>query len=143
MIPLPEYAAAGNDRLWKTVCDVVGTPELAVDPRFLTTSDRATNQDALKPLLEARFAGADAEEWLARFRSAGVPSAPIYRYGEVLEDPQVSAYGWVQPMTLPNGVGIQTFGPPIGMTGLDFPIRDTAPAFDGNREEIVAWLDSQ
>jgi crotonobetainyl-CoA:carnitine CoA-transferase CaiB-like acyl-CoA transferase len=135
--------AAGNDRLWKTVCDVVGTPELAVDPRFLTTSDRATNQDALKPLLEARFAGADAEEWLARFRSAGVPSAPIYRYGEVLEDPQVSAYGWVQPMTLPNGVGIQTFGPPIGMTGLDFPIRDTAPALDGNREEIVAWLDSQ
>ena len=133
--------AAGNDRLWKTVCDVVGTPELVNDPRFLTTSDRAANQDALKPLLEARFADADAEDWLTRFRTAGVPSAPIYRYGEVLEDPQVASYGWVQPMTLPNGAAIQTFGPPIGMTGLDFPIRGPSPALNGNRGEIIAWLE--
>lgn len=132
--------AAGNDRLWHTVCDVVEAPELKTDPRFLTTSDRATNQDELKPLLEAKFADADANEWLARFRAAGVPSAPIYRYGEVLEDPQVEAYGWVQQMRLPNGADINTFGVPIGMSGLDFPIRCPAPELDGNREEILGWL---
>ena len=134
--------AAGNDRLWKAVCDVVDTPELAKDPRFLTTADRAANQDELKPLLAAQFANADADTWLARFRAAGVPHAPIYRYGEVLDDPQVDAYGWVQAMTLPNGADIRTFGPPIGMSGLDFPIRRPAPALDANREEILEWLKS-
>ena len=134
--------AAGNDRLWRTVCDVVQTPELCQDPRFLTTSDRATNQGDLKPLLEARFAHADAKDWLRRFQAAGVPSAPIYRYGEVLEDPQVESYGWVQPMQLPNGVDVRTFGVPIGMTGLDFPIRRSAPALDGDRGDVLNWLSS-
>ncbi|MCH9674018.1 MAG: CoA transferase, partial [Gammaproteobacteria bacterium] len=86
--------AAGNDRLWHTVCDVVDAPDLKVDTRFTTTSDRAANQGALLPLLEERFASATAEEWLSRFRDAGVPCAPINRYGEVLDDPQVEAYGW-------------------------------------------------
>ena len=33
--------AAGNDRLWASVCDVVDMPELKSDPRFLSTMDRA------------------------------------------------------------------------------------------------------
>ncbi|MEM7253494.1 MAG: CoA transferase [Pseudomonadota bacterium] len=135
--------AAGNDRLWHTVCEVVGTPELASDPRFLTTSDRAKNQVALKPLLEARFADSTAADWLNRFREAGVPCAPINRYGEVLDDDQVASYGWVQSMSLPEGPDIRTFGPPIGMTGLDFPIRNRAPGLGENRDEILDWLKRQ
>ena len=100
----------------------------------------ARNQDQLQPLLEEKFALSSADEWLKRFSAAGVPCAPINSYSDVLNDPQVGAYGWVQPMDLPNGVGIHTFGVPIGMSGLDFPIRRTAPELDGDRDEIIAWL---
>jgi len=134
--------AAGNDRLWHTVCEVAGTEALRDDPRFLTTADRARNQDALKPLLEARFAEADAAQWLTRFRAAGVPSAPLYCYGEILADDQVRHYEWVQPMVLPNGAEIRTFGPPIGMSGIDFPIRRPAPELDGDRDAVLAWLNA-
>ena len=132
--------AAGNDKLWRSVCDVVGEPALAVDPRFATTAQRASNQAAMKALLETYFSTADVHSWLDRFREAGVPCAPINKYGEVLEDPQVDAYGWVQPMTLANGAETRTFAPPIVMSGLDFPIRRTAPALDADRELIEQWL---
>ncbi|MFT5390678.1 MAG: crotonobetainyl-CoA:carnitine CoA-transferase CaiB-like acyl-CoA transferase [Gammaproteobacteria bacterium] len=132
--------AAGNDRLWASVCDVIGTPELLDDERFRTTSDRAANQDAMKPLLEAKFGHATAQQWLTRFREAGVPSAPIYQYGEILDDPQVQSYGWVQDMQLPNGADIRTFGAPISMSGLDFPIRRAAPELNADRDDVMNWL---
>ena len=65
--------AAGNNRLWASVCDVVGAPELLDDERFLTPTLRAANQVALKELLERRFAAGDVADWLARFEAAGVP----------------------------------------------------------------------
>ncbi|MBZ0251582.1 MAG: CoA transferase, partial [Burkholderiales bacterium] len=52
--------AAGNDRLWQAVCEVVAAPDWARDPRFASTTLRAANQGALKEMLEARFAGDSA-----------------------------------------------------------------------------------
>ena len=89
--------AAGNDRLWQPVCEVVGRPALADDPRFATTTLRARNQAALKEMLEARFAAAPAAQWLERFRAAGVPCAPINGYAEALADPQAAHLGLVHP----------------------------------------------
>ena len=39
--------AGGNDRLFRAICDVLGTPELVDDPRFRTNPDRVVNRDAL------------------------------------------------------------------------------------------------
>ena len=86
--------AAGNQALWKSVCAVVGRDDLLADARFADTSLRARNQDALREILEAIFAGDEAASWLARFREAGVPCAPINTYSEVLADPQVEHMGW-------------------------------------------------
>ena len=94
--------AAGNQALWKSVCEVVGRDDLLADARFADTSLRARNQDALREILEAIFAGDEAASWLARFREAGVPCAPINTYSEVLADPQVEHMGWVQPLELPT-----------------------------------------
>ena len=132
--------AAGNDNLWHRVCEVVDAPELAGDARFATTADRARNQAEMKPLLEAKFASAEASTWIERFREVGVPCAPIYQYGEVLQDGQVDAYDWVQPMALPSGTDIETFGCPIAMSGLDFLIRRSAPALDVDRHDIEQWV---
>src|SRR5699024_1322577 len=65
--------AAGNNALWAKVCQVVQRADLAADPRFLDPTLRATNQDALREILEAIFANADASTCLQRFNDAGVP----------------------------------------------------------------------
>ena len=120
--------AAGNDRLWQSVCEVVGAPEWANDPRFASTALRARNQAALKELLEARFAGASAADWLARFRVAGVPSAPINGYAEALADPQAAHLGLVVPATLPGGHATRTVGCPVRLDGEAVDVNATFPA---------------
>jgi len=120
--------AAGNDRLWQSVCEVVGAPEWANDPRFASTALRARNQAALKELLEARFAGASAADWLARFRVAGVPSAPINGYAEALADPQAAHLGLVVPATLPGGHATRTVGCPVRLDGEAVEVDATFPA---------------
>ncbi len=95
--------AAGNDKLWEAVCEVVGLPGLASEERFSTTTRRAEHQVELKGILEERFALHEAAHWLAKFAAAGVPCAPINTYSQALDDPQSRHLELVRPMTLPNG----------------------------------------
>ncbi len=133
--------AAGNDRLWRAVCEVVRAPELLDDPRFASTTTRAANQGALRELLEARFADDDAAQWLERFAAAGVPGAPINRYSQALADPQSQHLGLVQPMTLPGGTDTRTVGCPIRLDGAPIAVHTRPPALDEHgaalRERIV------
>lgn len=132
--------AAGNNALWKSVCDVVGRPDLLVDDRFLTPTLRAKNQVELLLLLEEEFAGAGTEIWLQRFRAAGVPCAPINTYSEVLADPQVQHMNWVQPMELPNGLETRTFVSPVQFSGHTLGIRRRPPALGEHNEEVFGSL---
>ncbi|MFC4276298.1 CaiB/BaiF CoA transferase family protein [Achromobacter aloeverae] len=129
--------AAGNNALWKSVCAVVGRPELFQDERFLDTGRRARNQVELRDLLEAIFVQEDGATWLARFRETGVPCAPINSYSEVLADPQVEHMGWVQPLELPNGVKTRTFGAPVRIGGQTLPIRSAPPALGEHNAEVL------
>lgn len=119
--------AAGNNRLWAAVCDVVGTPELLDDERFLTPTLRAANQLALKGLLEQRFATADAADWLTRFEAAGVPNAPINDYAQALADPQAQHLRLVQPIALPSGKPTRTVGCPVWIDGAPVAIATRLP----------------
>jgi crotonobetainyl-CoA:carnitine CoA-transferase CaiB-like acyl-CoA transferase len=69
--------AAGNNALWKCVCVALERPAWLSDERFGTPTTRARHQNELREMLEALFARDDAASWLALFRAAGVPCAPI------------------------------------------------------------------
>jgi crotonobetainyl-CoA:carnitine CoA-transferase CaiB-like acyl-CoA transferase len=132
--------AAGNNALWHAVCKVVGRPDWSDDPRFGSPTLRAQHQLALRELLEAIFAAADAEHWLVQFRAAGVPCAPINTYSQVLADEQVEHMGWVQPVELPNGVKTRTFASPVRFSGKRPQIRRPPPALGEHNEELLGVL---
>jgi len=133
--------AAGNDKLWGLVTDIVGRPDLMTDDRFLTTTDRAAHQDELKTTLETVFRTKPAAHWLSVFATNGVPSGPINTYSQALDDDQVRERGWVQPLTLGNGQETRTFASPLAIDGERPPIRNGPPQLDADREEILAELD--
>ncbi|MVW72726.1 CaiB/BaiF CoA-transferase family protein [Bordetella sp. 15P40C-2] len=132
--------AAGNDSLWRSVCRVVGREDLIEHPDFLRTTDRATNQTALREILEAVFVTEDSQTWLERFREAGVPCAPVNRYSEVLRDPQVEHMQWVRELELPNGARTQTFVSPVRFDSRTAPILRRPPALGEHNEEVLAEL---
>ncbi|WP_423458313.1 CaiB/BaiF CoA transferase family protein [Ottowia sp. VDI28] len=130
--------AAGNHKLWLSVLEVVGMPALADDVRFVSTTDRAKNQAALKEILETLFTQKPVEHWIAAFNEAGVPHARINDYASALADEQTEHMGWVQPLTLPNGKQTRTFASPVRLSGQGFPIRRSPPGLGEHTEEIRA-----
>lgn len=134
----PFTIAAGNDKLWRDTCAVVGRPELADDPRFVTQGQRAANQDALAAILQPIFATRPADDWLAEFDARGIPCAPINDFREILGDRHVEEAGWITRTPLPNGSEVSTIGFPIGLTGYDFAIRRRPPALGEHDDEIMA-----
>jgi succinate--hydroxymethylglutarate CoA-transferase len=133
--------AAGNDRLWRQVCEAVDMPELEKDPRFVTQELRAKNQHELFEILESSFKQRSAAEWLAEMDRRGVPCAPINTYPQILSDPQVAALGLITDLKLPNGVMTRTVRFPIKIYGYDFQIYRPPPELGADTEEVFGqWL---
>lgn len=132
--------AAGNDKLWAAVCQVIGRADLVKDARFFTTTDRAQHQSSLKDILEEIFAAHDVPHWVVAFRSVGVPCESIMTYADVLADPHVAQMNWVHHITLPSGGQTKTVGPVVAMDGKAGAIYRAPPALNGDRDGILAEL---
>lgn len=130
--------AAGNNRLWTSVCEVVGTPDLLDDERFTSPSLRARHQEALVALLQPHFIQRSVADWLASFAAAGVPHAPINPYSDALSDPQAEHLQLVQPITLPDGTVTKTVVCPVRLDGETLPLRPELPALGERNESLQA-----
>ncbi|MGW4960720.1 CaiB/BaiF CoA transferase family protein [Nonomuraea sp. NPDC004186] len=80
--PLPTadhelIVAAANDGQFRKLCEVLGIPEVADDPRFARNADRTARREELRPILVERLVTRRAEEWFDLLVEAGVPSGPI------------------------------------------------------------------
>jgi crotonobetainyl-CoA:carnitine CoA-transferase CaiB-like acyl-CoA transferase len=80
--PLPTadgdlIVTAGNDAQFRKLCEVLGAPGLADDPRFDSNAGRTANRDELRPLLAERLATGTSADWFAALIAAGVPCGPI------------------------------------------------------------------
>lgn len=73
----PIAVACGNDGQFRRFTAVLGTAQLADDPRFLDNSQRVAHRTALVPLLEARLRQRTADEWQRRLAEVGVPAGRV------------------------------------------------------------------
>jgi len=69
--------AVGTDRQFATLCDVLGAPELATDPRYGTNQDRVRHRGALRADLERQLARQPAAEWARELNAARVPAGVV------------------------------------------------------------------
>ena len=83
--------AVGNDRQFKTCCEVLGCAELAEDPRFVTNALRVANRQALIALLSPHFLKRNVDELVEQLSQAHVPCGPINAIDKVFAEPQVQA----------------------------------------------------
>lgn len=135
----PIVIAAGNDRLFRRLCGVLGAPELASDPRFAGNAERTEHRDALKAALEAALARRGAAAWTAALEAAGVPVSPVAGIAGVAADPQVAARNMLA--TVDGAGGFRVTGSPIKMAGVDDPPRRPgAPALGEHRDRILREL---
>jgi crotonobetainyl-CoA:carnitine CoA-transferase CaiB-like acyl-CoA transferase len=90
--------AAGNDRLFGALCEVLELGGLVIDPRFRSNPDRVANRLALAELIEERVRHRQSQELLEQLDRAGVPAAPVRNVAAVAAAPQTEALGILQPL---------------------------------------------
>lgn len=89
----PIYLAVGNDRQFRRLCDEIGAPGIADDPRFASNGDRVTNRAALREALETAMVTLEGGELADRLIRAGVPAGPVLDVSESLAHPHTAHRG--------------------------------------------------
>lgn len=77
-----------NEESWSQLCKTLEDETLAADPRFGDAPLRRSNARALVTRLDEILAGRSAEQWLARFETAGLPASRIRTFEDLAADPQ-------------------------------------------------------
>jgi crotonobetainyl-CoA:carnitine CoA-transferase CaiB-like acyl-CoA transferase len=132
----PFILAAANDRLFLRTCEVVGHPEWATDPRFLTNEERVRHRSELIPLLEASFARRSAEEWITALEAASVPTAPIRSMDEVFSSSEGAAL--IEAVDDPGrGTTLRLVRNPIRFDGAALETRVPPPLLGEHTDEVL------
>jgi CoA:oxalate CoA-transferase len=138
---VPIVVAAGNEALWKKLCDVLDCPELADDPLLVDNATRSKNVDYLEERLSAPFRRQPAAHWLARLADAGIPTGPIRSIADVAHDPQLEARGMLHRMHPGKEGGFLTAGSPLRIDGAALPLSNCAPRLGEHTKDVQrAWL---
>lgn len=126
---------AGNDGQFRTLCRVLGVPELAGDARFRRNADRTAHRDELRPLLVAALSRRGSAEWFAELRAAGVPCSPI---NSVADGVALAQGLGLEPVVTAGGVpGIRN---PIGLSEAPPRYELPPPGLDEHGAQLRAWL---
>jgi formyl-CoA transferase/CoA:oxalate CoA-transferase len=85
------FVAAGNDSLFRTLCDALDLAEVASEPRFETNALRVANVEDLRLVLAERLRARPASDWEELLKARGVPCSRVASVGDFTRDPQVAA----------------------------------------------------
>ena len=107
------FIMCNKEKFWPILCERIGHPEWAEDPRFRTFKDRLANRESVNTLLTEAFGTRNTAEWLDRF-AGQVPAAPVNDLKAALDNPFVAERG-----------RIGDFGAARMVEG---PVRDSAVA---------------
>lgn len=131
---------AAQQNFWERLCDILGTPELKADPRFLTNADRVANNDTLIGLLQEEFTKKPSAEWLAALEAAGVPSGPVLEFDEILADPHILAREMVVDTQHPSAGAMKTLGVTVKLSDTPGAVRRPAPRLGEHTDAVLASL---
>jgi crotonobetainyl-CoA:carnitine CoA-transferase CaiB-like acyl-CoA transferase len=129
--------AVGNDSQYAAFCEVIGRPDLASDPRFITVGQRNINRDELIPQIAQLMLTRTMTEWVVKLEAAKVPCGPINNLQQVFDDPQVQHRQ--MKLSLPHALGasIPSLANPIRFSNTPIRYARAAPTLGEHTDEVL------
>ncbi len=119
------FLAVGNQAFWTKLCKALGLERLADDPRFASWLLRLQNNEALLPLIEAKFASESRAHWLEVLAANDIPAAPVQTVAEFMRHPAVLHHDLVHEYDHPEVGRLRMMGQALVFA--DTPTRDPGP----------------
>ena len=139
---LDECVAVANEAIWSRLCNGIGKPGLATDPRFETNARRVENRDTLLGILEPLFRTRPSREWTDLLNHSDVPCSPVQNIQQVFDSPQVRATEMLREIDHPTAGKVRMAGLPVKFSRTPASIR-LAPPLLGEHNDLVLkdWLE--
>jgi crotonobetainyl-CoA:carnitine CoA-transferase CaiB-like acyl-CoA transferase len=134
------FIAAGNDRLFARVCEGLGAPALAADPRFKSNPDRVSNRPALHEALERLTVTTTTAQVVAAVQAAGAPSSELNDVSQMLEHEQVKAIDIIRPLPVPDGEDYRAIALPLTLGGSRGAPFRPPPALGADTDRVLREL---
>ncbi|MEU6128412.1 CoA transferase [Saccharopolyspora sp. NPDC047091] len=129
--------AVGNNELWGRLCELIGRPELADDPRYALNRDRVAHRAELTAELERTLRTGTVAGWCALLAEGGVPVAPIQTLAEVYAHPQTRELGIVQEVEHPVAGPLRQVAFPVSYQGNRPAVRTAPPLLGEHTDEVL------
>ena len=130
--------AAGNDKLFNNLCNVLEIPTISKDERFKTNSLRCENMDSLKKIFEEKLKLKKTDEWIKEMESLKIPCGPIFNIKQAVENPQIKERNMIIKSYHKKIGEFKSAGNPIKMSTYDDKkTRGDIPDLDEHREKIL------
>ncbi len=127
------------DRYWSEFCRLIGRQDLSDDPRFATMQVRRENGAACVAALDEEFAKRSFAEWKEVLSHLDAPWAPVQSVPELLDDPQVTANGYVGDVVVDGDVAYRLPAVPVQFDGQPPALR-RAPEHGEDTEMLLSEL---
>ncbi len=134
--------AAYTGKMWPNLCQVIGQPELATDPRFDSNVTRTKNIGQLVEVLETWLKTFDdIDEPVKLMADAGIATCKVYTTQDVADDPEYRNLGLIVDMDTPPS--LQGKRDKVTTRGSWFkfskcqPVYHRAPDLGEHNEEIL------
>jgi len=134
--------AVGNDSQFRLLCEELGIPGLADDPRFATSRARLVNRDQIEAIVQDLVRNLESGPLMERLVARGVPTGPVNTIKQVFEDPFVEARGAVHRFVREDGVAVPTVAFPAKLSETPADYRYRQPKVGEHTNEVLSeWLE--
>ena len=131
------YISVHSNHFFAALCDLVGRPELASDPRCVSMRSRAEHAAELVPEIRAALSSRTALEWEEIFGER-VPCAAVRQIEDMFDHPQVLAEDLVTTLDHPAVGRYRTMTKPVRFSETPGPAPTAAPVFGQHSNEVLA-----
>nr|WP_274607239.1 CoA transferase [Paracraurococcus ruber] len=133
------FIMCNKEKFWPALCERIGRPDWATDPRFASARDRLAHRELLTEMLDGVLATAPTAAWISRFAGA-VPAAPVLDIADALATPFVAERGNVADFARrEGGMPVRMLRGPVRVDGA-WPRTEAAPALGADTDRLLASL---
>ena len=130
--------AAGNDKLFEKLCNLLKLKDIYKNPKFITNSNRSQNIDELKKIIEDKLLEKNTNQWVQEMEKEKIPCGPIFNIKEAVENPQIESRNMIVKAYHKVIGDFKLAGNPIKLsTYKDEKTRGDIPDLDEHREKII------
>jgi crotonobetainyl-CoA:carnitine CoA-transferase CaiB-like acyl-CoA transferase len=132
--------AVGSEVEWRALCEAIGKPSIAADPRFADAAARKRNEDELDRIISGWTSTRDRWEITETLQRAGVAALPTFTNKDVAHDPHMRERGFLLDLDHPD-VGVRTYaGVPWTMSVTPCRIHRASPCLGQDTEDVLGRL---